>query len=109
MNNITKQVGTNTGTISASITKEIANCLKKYGINAEEELERILMDELNTATFDKFADGIKAQNRDGKIDSILDDKDYTPINIEDTEEFKKLSDENKEKFRKNGTIFNTRP
>jgi precorrin-6B methylase 2 len=109
MNNTTKQITTQTGSISASITYQMAADLKAYGIDVEAELEKILMSELNAATFDNFANGIKSQNREGKIDSILEDKDFTPINIEDTEEFKKLSDENKEKFRKNGTIFNSRP
>lgn len=104
-NKLTKQVKTQTSTISASLTKEMINDLKAYGIDAEAELEKILMQELNASTFDKFVDGVTAKNREGKIDSILEDKDYTPINIEDTEEFKKLSDENKEKVRKNGRLF----
>ena len=100
--------------VTASIGREHVNDLRSYGMNVEEELEKILSEEinkafyeqvLNTLMFDKFAAEVNAKNREGKIDSILDDKDYTPINIEDTEEFKKLSDENKEKIRKNGRLF----
>jgi hypothetical protein len=100
--------------VTASIGREHVNDLRSYGMNVEEELEKILSEEinkavydqvLNTLMFDKFAAEVNAKNREGKIDSILDDKDYTPINIEDTEEFKNLSEEYKEKWRKNGRLF----
>jgi molybdopterin-guanine dinucleotide biosynthesis protein A len=81
----------------SSILRENVNDLNCYGIDLEEEISKILSEEINKAVadqvlnalmFDNFANGIKSQNREGKIDSILEDKDFIPINIEDTEEFK---------------------
>lgn len=104
-NIISKEVKIDTKSIKVSVTKSQIDDLKAYGIDAEAELEKILMKELNAANFEKFAAGITAQNREGKIDSILEDKDFQPTNIEDTDEFKNLSDEYKEKWRKNGRLF----
>lgn len=104
-NIISKEVKINTTSIKASVTKSQIDDLKVYGMDAEAELEKILMNELNAANFEKFASGITAQNREGKIDSILEDKDFQPTNIEDTEQFKILSDEYKEKWIKHGRIF----
>lgn len=104
-NIISKEVKIDTKSIKVSVTKSQIDDLKAYGIDAEAELEKILMKELNAANFSKFAAGITAQNREGKIDSILEDKDFQPTNIEDTDEFKNLSDEYKEKWRKNGRLF----
>lgn len=35
---------------------------------------------------------VKAINRDRKIDSILEDTEFIPIKLEDTEEYKKFAD-----------------
>ena len=97
--------------IKTSITtEEIDDIKQNCGIDVEAELARILQEEidkdiLNTLMFDNFAAGINAKNREGKIDSILYDKDFTPTNIEDTDEYKRLSEENKKKWKKDGRIL----
>ena len=51
-----------------------------------------------------MANSVKAENRERKLNSILEDKDYTEINIEETKLFELLSDEDKEKWIKNGKL-----
>lgn len=96
--------------ITASIERGKIENIKHYGIDIEAEFARILQEEidkniLNTLMFDKFAAGITAKNREGKIDSILYDKDFTATNIEDTDEYKRLSEENQKKWKKDGRIL----
>jgi len=97
--------------ITASIKREEIDDIKQNcGIDVETELARILQEEidkdiLNTIMFDNFAAGITAKNREGKIDSILYDKDFIPTNIEDTDEYKRLSEENQKKWKKDGRIL----
>jgi len=94
--------------ITASITREEIDDIKQNcGIDVETELARIFQEEidkdiLNTIMFDNFAASITAKNREGKIDSILYDKDFTATNIEDTDEYKRLSEENQKKWKKDG-------
>ena len=97
--------------IKAEYTKEMAEDLKQMtGIDAVAELEKILVEEinkdiLNTAMFDSNVSKWKAINREGQIDSVLDDKPFTPIIIEETDEYKRLSDEHKENYKKYGKIL----
>ncbi len=97
--------------ITASITREEIDDIKQNcGIDVEAEVVRMLTeaidkDIINTIMFDNFAAGINAKNREGKIDSILYDKDFTATNIEDTDEYKRLSEENQKKWKKDGRIL----
>ena len=103
LNNISKEIKIGTQTIKASITREdVAGLYAQCGIDVEAALENILASELTAANFEKFAAGITAQNREGNLNSSLDDKEFTPTNIEDTEEFKRLSDKYKEEWIKYG-------
>jgi hypothetical protein len=83
--------------------------------DAVSELEKMLTEEinkdiLNTLMFASNVSKWKAINRDGQIDSILEDKPFTPIIIEETDEYKMLSSEHKENYKKYGKILcNTKP
>lgn len=101
----------------ANLDKEMLEELKQnHGFDAVAELEKMLTDAinkdiLNTLMFDSNVSKWKAINRDGQIDSILEDKPFTPIIIEETEEYKMLSSEHKENYKKYGKILcnNTKP
>lgn len=90
-------------------------------IDAEEELLNILSQELSNTIngqvildmmesmriieeFNLKLKEIKAINRQIQIDNLLDDTYNELLKIEDTEEFKKLSDENKAEYIKNGKL-----
>lgn len=92
---------------------------KIEGFDAEEEFSNILQQEINKDIlqriarlgFEEYAAGVKAENREGKINSILEDKDFIEINIEETQMFKWLSNEvkwlsneDKEKWKKYGSL-----
>ena len=96
--------------ITDSIERGKIENIKHYGIDVEAELVKIIQEEIdkdiiNTIMFDNFAAGITAKNREGKIDSILYDKDFTETNIEDTDEYKRLTEENQKKWKKDGRIL----
>ena len=78
--------------------------------DAVAELEKMLTEEinkdiLNTLMFDTNVSKWKAINREGQIDSVLEDKPFIPIIIEETDEYKMLSDERKENYKKYGKIL----
>ena len=77
LNNISKEIKIGTQTIKASITREdVAGLYAQCGIDVEAALENILASELTAANFEKFAAGITAQNREGKLNSILESVIY---------------------------------
>lgn len=86
-------------------------------MNNDDELEKLyqeLADELsksinekiiNKLLFDNKVKEWKAINREGQIDSILFDKPFTPIIIEETKEYKLLDEKDKEKYKKFGKVI----
>jgi len=100
----------------ANLDKEMLEELKQnHGFDAVSELEKMLTEEinkdiLNTLMFDSNVSKWKALNREGQIDSVLEDKPFTPTIIEETDEYKMLSSEHKENYKKYGKILcNTKP
>ena len=101
-------------TIKADFNQEMLEDLKaSSGIDVVAEMSKILSEEINKSIlhniarngFDKKESEVKALNREGQIDSILEDKTFMPINIEETPEYKWLSDEDKEKYQKYGRVI----
>ena len=94
-----------------NLDKEMLEELKQnHGFDAVAELEKMLTEEinkdiLNTLMFDTNVSKWKAINREGQIDSVLEDKPFIPIIIEETDEYKMLSDERKENYKKYGKIL----
>jgi len=79
-----------------------------HGLDINALLEKTLVEELKNSIIKEFenkAADVKANNREGIIEEIINDIPFTPLNIEETEEFKRLSEENKEKYLKNGRIL----
>ena len=101
--------------VNVDYTQEMLEDLKaSTGIDVVDEMSKILSEEINKSIlhniarqgFDKKVSEVKAANREGQIDSILeDDKTFIPIDIEETPEYKWLSDEDKEKYQKYGRVI----
>ena len=85
-------------------------------INTQEELENFLAEELSknidqeiiknlTLTFrlinefNSKLDELKALNRQRQMDSVLENQTITLLKVEDTEEYKNLPDEYKQKYK----------
>ena len=79
-------------------------------IDIVEILSKELSDSINRSVvnlllFDNRVAEIKTSNRNGLINSILEDTDFIPINIENIEYYKLLSEEYKKKYKKYGKIL----
>ncbi len=98
-----------------NLDKEMLEDLKQnHQFDAVAELEKMLTDAinkdiLNTLMFDTNVSKWKGLNREGQIDSVLEDKPFTPIIIEETDEYKMLSDERKENYKKYGKALWNEP
>ena len=79
-------------------------------IDIVEILSKELSDSINRSVvnlllFDNRVAEIKTSKRNGLINSILEDTDFIPINIENIEYYKLLSEEYKKKYKKYGKIL----
>ena len=99
--------------VKADFSQEMMQDLQSnFGIDVEDELVKMITESINKEILHKIARVgfgqkaalVKATNREGQINSIISDVPFIPENIEDTPEFKWLSDEDKENFRKYGKI-----
>lgn len=102
---INKQIQIGTTSITTSLSHEDIEDIKAFtGLDASSELEKILEIEANAAIFDQRVNEEKAKHRQNQIDSVLGDAPFIPLNIEELEEYKKLTPEDKEKYQKYGKI-----
>ena len=99
-------------TYSVTCDLESMENLKNIGFDVELVLSKMLSEEINRSILSNVARigfgqklaEIKARNREGQIDSILEGKEFIEEKIEDTFEYKFLKEEDKEEYKKNGKI-----